>query len=54
LEDSVPFGPGRPGRAAQPRYRKAAKAGAIGTGPGKEKVKGTESPAGLLLQLQNG
>jgi len=29
-------------------------AGAISTGPGTEKVKGTESPAGLLLQLQNG
>jgi len=42
------------GRAAQPCYQKATKAGTIGTGPGKEKVKGTESPAGLLLQLQNG
>jgi hypothetical protein len=34
--------------------RRATTAGVISTGPGKEKVKGTESPAGLLLQLQNG
>jgi hypothetical protein len=54
LEDSVPLWTGPAGRAAQPRYQKATTAGASCTGPGKEKVKGTESPAGLLLQLQNG
>jgi hypothetical protein len=54
LEDSVPFGPGRPGVPRSLVTQKATTAGVINTGPGKEKVKGTESPAGLLLQLQNG
>jgi hypothetical protein len=54
LEDSVPFGLGLPGVPRSLATRRATKAGAIGTGPGKEEVKGTESPAGLLLQLQNG
>jgi hypothetical protein len=34
--------------------RQATKAGPIGTGLDREKVKGTESPPGLLLQRQNG